>query len=113
MPATAAARLREHGHDVVLMAERAPGADDDAVIATARADQRILLTFDKDFGERIFLQGENIPGLILFRKTRAMPRVALAEWIAQVVLSRSDWEGSFSTVTSDSRIRMRSLKLRS
>src|SRR6185295_11304093 len=45
--------LRHAGHDVVAVAERRPGADDRMVIGLARRTDRILLTEDKDFGQRV------------------------------------------------------------
>ncbi|MGJ0451676.1 MAG: DUF5615 family PIN-like protein [Methylocystis sp.] len=50
-PAEAVFALRRAGHDVVWICETASGASDEAVLAMATGDRRILLTFDKDFGE--------------------------------------------------------------
>jgi GDP-D-mannose dehydratase len=46
--------LRNDGHDVLYVKETAPGADDSTVLHLATAQQRILLTEDKDFGELAF-----------------------------------------------------------
>jgi predicted nuclease of predicted toxin-antitoxin system len=48
------ARLRFDGHDLVYVAELSPGITDDAVLELANADERILMTADKDFGELVF-----------------------------------------------------------
>jgi len=47
------AGLRSDGHDVLYIKEIAPGSDDQAVLAMAAGQQRILLTEDKDFGELV------------------------------------------------------------
>lgn len=60
MPALVAA-----GHDVVSVAEAAPGADDRAVLALARAESRLLLTFDADFGDLLFRRAEPPPPAVL------------------------------------------------
>jgi len=55
VPKKAVEALRERGHDVLWVAEVAPGSKDEEVLALAIREGRILLTFDKDFGERAFL----------------------------------------------------------
>jgi predicted nuclease of predicted toxin-antitoxin system len=59
--------LRAAGHDVVAVAERLPGAEDQAVIDLAAQDERILLTEDKDFGQLIHASKERGRGVILLR----------------------------------------------
>ena len=49
--------LRQQGHDVVWMQTHAPGSSDVDVLAIAEAENRILLTFDRDFGELAFRAG--------------------------------------------------------
>ena len=50
-------RLRRDGHNVRYIAEMSPGILDEEVLALAGDADTILLTADKDFGERIFRQG--------------------------------------------------------
>jgi len=59
--------LRAAGNDVVWMRTAAPGLADQGVLARAVAEQRVLISFDKDFGELAFRAG--LPaacGVILF-----------------------------------------------
>jgi predicted nuclease of predicted toxin-antitoxin system len=42
--------LRTAGHDATAIVEINPGAEDEAVLARARSEARVLLTEDKDFG---------------------------------------------------------------
>ena len=46
--------LRHQGHDVFSVYEQARGIDDDEVIDRALAENRIIVTNDKDFGEKYF-----------------------------------------------------------
>ena len=97
-PRVAVTALRAHGHDVLWIHEVAPGATDDAVLMRACAEQRLLLTFDKDFGELTFRYPRaDMPGIILFR----IP-IPSAEQIAHVAVSilesRSDWLGHFAVI---------------
>ena len=59
--------LRQTGHDVLYMADDAPRTSDAAVIQKAAAEGRLLLTDDKDFGDLVFRQGLQVPGLVLLR----------------------------------------------
>ena len=47
----ALAELQSAGHDVVWAGHGPSDPGDDAIIAQAYAEQRILVTLDKDFGE--------------------------------------------------------------
>ncbi len=46
--------LREAGHDVRWVGADAPGALDRIVMNRAAREERVILTFDKDFGEFVF-----------------------------------------------------------
>jgi predicted nuclease of predicted toxin-antitoxin system len=50
-PREAVLAARGAGHDVTWMVELQPGASDEIVLALARQEGRVLLTFDKDFCE--------------------------------------------------------------
>jgi predicted nuclease of predicted toxin-antitoxin system len=54
IPPSAIRRLREAWHDVLSARESMVGSADDVILRRAAADQRILLTFDKDVGELAF-----------------------------------------------------------
>ena len=59
--------LRGDGHDVLYVKETAPGADDQTVLQIAAAQQRILLTEDKDFGELVVRLKLAAHGIVLLR----------------------------------------------
>src|SRR4051794_16817663 len=108
IPELCVIRLREQGHDVLWIREEAPGSSDLDVLARALRENRLLITFDKDFGELVFRRGASAScGIVLFRISQASP-AAVAENIARVLASRSDWTGAFSVV-EDFTIRMRQL----
>lgn len=107
-PGEAVAALRDMGHDVAWVRVEAPGSSDEDVLDRARRDLRVLLTFDKDFGE--LAHRARLPascGIILFRM--AMPkRAQVGQQLAQLIAARSDWQGHFSVI-EPSRVRMRAL----
>ncbi|MBX3467493.1 MAG: DUF5615 family PIN-like protein [Planctomycetes bacterium] len=59
--------LRAAGHDVEAVAERCPGSEDAAVLASASAEYGVLVTNDKDFASLAFLQGQASAGIVLVR----------------------------------------------
>jgi len=58
VPLAVVTSLRKDGHDVAWVREDAAGSTDDQVLGRAVKEGRVLLTFDKDFGELVFLSGE-------------------------------------------------------
>lgn len=68
LPGRLVAALRAAGHDVTWVRNTAPGIDDTAVLALAAAERRVLVTFDKGFGE---LTARELPhpdcGVVLLR----------------------------------------------
>ena len=108
-PRPAVDALRKAGRDVLSIAKECPGISDEEVGALCALQQRILLTFDKDFGELVFRRGLSAgSGVVLFRFTPESPEAA-AELASGLVESKADLSGSFCVVTSD-RIRVRPLK---
>ena len=57
VPAAVVDALDEKGHDVTWIRTATPGLSDIEVLETAQKEKRILLTFDKDFGELTFRFG--------------------------------------------------------
>jgi predicted nuclease of predicted toxin-antitoxin system len=85
-----------------------PGADDDEIVARAIREARILLTFDKDFGELAWRAGASaMPGVVLFRLPLASA-ADVGEILAGRLGERTDWAGHFSVIEAG-RVRMRPL----
>jgi predicted nuclease of predicted toxin-antitoxin system len=94
--------------DVFSVKETMRSGTDDAILARAQAERRIVVTHDKDFGELAFrARLASACGVILFRLSGADPD-ADSRRMLEAIESRSDWAGHFSVVT-DARIRMRPL----
>ncbi len=60
-------RLRADGFAVAYIAELEAGLDDEAILDLAAAQQAVLLTSDKDFGELVYRQGLATTGVVLIR----------------------------------------------
>jgi predicted nuclease of predicted toxin-antitoxin system len=52
-----AAWLTANGHDVFSAYDQSPGAGDSGLLARAVAEERIVVTNDRDFGDMIFREG--------------------------------------------------------
>ncbi len=59
--------LREQQHDVFSVYEEARGMEDDEIIQKAFAENRVLVTNDKDFGEKVYRARQSHRGVILLR----------------------------------------------
>ncbi len=100
--------LREAGHDVTAVAEQAPGVNDPNVLAQACESDRILLTFDSDFGRLLFIEQQPPPlGVVYLRFAQRTPTEA-AELLLGLIRSGVPLENRFTTVRRD-RVRQRPL----
>ena len=62
-----AAWLRSNGHEVFSVFELARGMTDDEVIRKASDEKWILITNDKDFGQKVYRENRPHCGIILMR----------------------------------------------
>jgi predicted nuclease of predicted toxin-antitoxin system len=107
-PSEAILALRKHEHDFVWIRIEAPGSSDQEVIARTSAESRLLVTFDKDFGELAFRSKlPAVCGIVLFRIS-APSAAHVARAAVAALESRPDWAGNFAVVENH-RIRMRPL----
>lgn len=103
-PGEAVEALRVAGYDVLWIAEDAPSIDDQDVLARAVREQRLLLTFDKDFGELVFrLRYPAGNGVVLFRIPPYDPEY-VAQFAVVLLAMNIIWIGYFSVVDGN-RIR--------
>ena len=51
IPAASVQLLRQSGHDVLYAVEHLPSLDDAVILHRAHEEQRLLITFDRDYGE--------------------------------------------------------------
>jgi len=68
-PFPAFRRLELEGFDIKHIGIENPSTEDHSIIETALAQNRVILTFDSDFGELVFRFGLAPPGVIYFRLT--------------------------------------------
>ena len=98
--------LREAGHDVVIVGEEMPGAHDELIMERALAEGRILVTNDKDFGEKVFREKRQHAGVLLLRLAdeRAENRVRV---VRAVISQHGDRLPNAFTVATERSVRIR------
>ena len=107
-PGAAVKVLQAAGHDIVWVRTAAPGPDDPDVLAWAAREERILLTFDEDFGE--LARASTLPttcGVVLLRIPMPPPGDVVHR-VADLIVARDDWAGNFFVI-EPGRVRMRPL----
>lgn len=99
--------IRSAGFDVMSVCDTARSIDDEDVLALAVNESRILITFDKDFGELVFHAGAASCGIILIRP-RSLPPDELVRTIVTSLCGDWTWAGQL-TVIDGQYIRFRRL----
>jgi predicted nuclease of predicted toxin-antitoxin system len=97
-PGAAVTALETAGHDVVWVRAAAPGMPDAEIPAWAAREHRILLTFDKDFGE--LARGWRLPsgcGIVLLRVPMPPPG-QVGQRLAGLITMRDDWANHFAVI---------------
>jgi len=99
-----AAWLRDQGHDVFSVYDEARGIDDNQVIQKALDQKRILITNDKDFGEKVYKDDRPHVGIILLRleDERATSKIQVLSHLLEEYSHKIS--GSF-TVVSEQRVK--------
>ena len=111
-PLTSIKRLRAASHDVASVVKDNPGAIDAEVFAHAQREKRIVLTFDRDYGELLFRQSLTAPpGIVYFRFQPATPHEPADILLELLNMEGVSLMGKF-TVVGRRRIRQRSLPIR-
>jgi len=99
-------RLRELGHDVLWVVEVMPGSSDDDVLKLAVAQQRVLITEDKDFGSLIYGRRLNHAGVLLLRLRRSLPLDVRNNVEAAIAAAGDRLQGRFA-VLREGALRLR------
>lgn len=75
--------LSDEGHDVVGAWVWEPDPGDEALLALATAEDRILITIDTDFGDLVFLQGLSHKGLLRLPDVPSDRRIELTRQVLE------------------------------
>ena len=99
--------LAGRGHDVVHVARIDPRAGDPDVMARARLERRILVSFDHDFGRMIFYEGRAAPpGVVYMRSRPDGAGETVAHFLAALDAGPPELEGKFLVIDQDGQVRV-------
>jgi predicted nuclease of predicted toxin-antitoxin system len=91
--------ISEKGYDVLWIKKIAPRGSDDCILSMAEADGRIILTFDRDFGQLVYEKKLlTTQGIIYFRLDGLSPS-KMAKAVIDALDSDTIFSGYFTVVT--------------
>ena len=102
MPPAIAVLLNDQGHDAIAVSQIAPRTPDHDVLAWAVRENRILATFDTDFGDLIYARGLPAPPAVALFRLGDMPVTAIIRVGARALSAERDWTGYFWVITETS-----------
>jgi predicted nuclease of predicted toxin-antitoxin system len=96
--------LRSLGHEVFSVYEEARGIDDDTILQKAFDENWILITSDKDFGEKVYRERQPHRGIIFLRleDERSANKVAVLQSLLE---NYSDQVAENFVVATEKRVR--------
>ena len=101
IPLATVEALRAAGDDVLSVTEDSPGASDEAVIQWARREERIVVTFDRDYGELVFHHRLPPPAGVLYMRFEPKSPKEPAAFVEQLKEDGVELEGRFTVVNRD------------
>ena len=104
--------LRDLGYDAVhLRDEGFHCLPDLEILAKAVAEERVVLTFDLDFGDLLAAGRHALPGTVIFRLRDARPAAVESRLLPLLRSHGEALAGGAIAVVEESRFRLRSLPI--
>ncbi|MCC5656038.1 DUF5615 family PIN-like protein [Nostoc sp. XA010] len=101
--------LRQAGYDVASVTEDSPGIEDTEVLTRGANEQRVILTFDRDYGELIYrLRLPSPTGVIYLRFRPHTPEEPATLLLNLLEIEGLQFEERFTVLERD-QIRQRPL----
>lgn len=98
-PKASVTLLRLKGYDVLSVGDNCPSVEDEDVIDLAIKEERLIITFDKDYGELVFRRGMKPGKGIIFLRLEVFTSEEPAEIIHKRIESRRfDFEKALTVV---------------
>lgn len=109
---TTVGALREAGEEVAHLREeglfRLP---DDQILDKAKQEQRVILTFDLDFGDLLAAGGGATPSVVLFRMRNQTPPAVTPRLFRVLETCRAALEAGAIVIVEDEGYRLRHLPI--
>ena len=104
--------LRQQGYDAIhLYEERLEKLADRLILEKAKQEERIVLTFDLDFGDLLAASSAPLPSVVIFRLQETKP-IAINERLLSVLQEYcEDLQKGAIVIIEDTRCRSRRLPI--
>jgi predicted nuclease of predicted toxin-antitoxin system len=96
--------LRERGHDVFSVYEQSRGITDDEVIQKAYREDWVLITNDKDFGDKVYRENHPHKGVVLLRLSDERSALKI-ETLKRLLSKYSDRLANTFVVVTENKVR--------
>jgi predicted nuclease of predicted toxin-antitoxin system len=104
------AALNAAGHDCIHVRDlRMSAASDEAIVAMAIADARVVVTEDADFGAIVVRSGQKSPSIVYFRDHTGRASVRIRLLAACLPAIAADLRAGAVVVIEDTQVRVRRL----
>ena len=100
--------LKEEGFDTKYVSETDPQATDTEIMEKAFAEDRIIITNDKDFGRKTVKEGENAEGVLLLRLKIETPKNKVKA-VQNVIENHKDKLQGNLAIAREDQIKLRKL----
>lgn len=112
LPRTATTLLKTEGIDAVHTGEIGLStATDEAIIARAKDESRVVVTYDADFHSLLALSGASQPSVIRIRIEGLRSRETTELLVVVINTCRGDLEAGAAVTVQEHRVRVRRLPL--
>jgi predicted nuclease of predicted toxin-antitoxin system len=101
--------LLDAGYDIIHIGIKYPSVTDEDVINISINEDRIILTFDSDYGTLVFRKGMQPPGVIYLRFKIFSPDFPAKFLLDLFESKRDDFQNMFTVIDDNGSIRQRKI----
>ncbi len=109
VPLASVRLLRQAGWDIAAIIEDSPGVSDTEVMARAHREQRIIVTFDRDYGELLYRRHLPAPPGILYLRFAPLTPEEPGEYVLRLLTNPNITLSGHFTVADRNQLRQRPL----
>jgi predicted nuclease of predicted toxin-antitoxin system len=102
--------LKDAGYDIVSVGEEFAGILDSEVLDFATKEHRIILIFDRDYGELIFKRGYRPSAGVIYLRSEIFQPEEPGKYLIELFSTKNILYENTLTVVSDDNIRQRKYK---
>ena len=109
VPLPTVEELRRQGHDIRSVSLDSPGIPDEEVLLRAHREERVLLTFDRDYGMLVYRRRLPVPPAILYLRFQPQTPIEAAARLQPLLASGEKFMRGFFVVLERDACRRRPL----